>query len=410
MVEWMIDTFTKYQAFVGESNRLRPITTGILVLWTLFFSCADRNPAGKNQETDETWYLLPAQLDDGWEVARLSDAGLDPDRIGQMIMEIEGWESNRFNSILIVKDGKLTLEKYYPGHLFDFNIPGLTQTPMQYDAQTRHFLASQSKSITSLLFGIALDQGLVNSVDEYIKTCFDSYSGLFQEGKELITIRHLLTMSSGLPWNESIPGTDDVYTLFRVADPISYLLSKPLDAPPGQVFHYNSGGTNLLGEIVHLTSEMNLRQFAAAHLFAPLGITSYDWKTIRGEVIFASGGLFLKPRDLAKIGQLCLAGGEWNGKPLVSKAWLDESTRSWIFPTELGLGNGYGYQWWLNDFTVGSKKYHAYFAAGWGEQLMYIFPEVNMVVLFFGEYYTTAPQRSIQTLIREYILPSIIQK
>ncbi|MBM3301470.1 MAG: serine hydrolase, partial [Deltaproteobacteria bacterium] len=234
------------------------------------------------------------------------------------------------------------------------------------------------------------------------------YAGLMRDGRELITIKHLLTMSSGLPWNENVPGTDDVISIFTVADPIYYILNRPLETSPGQRFHYNSGGTNLLGEIIRRTTGENLRQFAVTHLFSPLGISNYEWKAIRGEIMFASGGLFLTPRDMAKIGQLCLNDGVWNGRTVVSKQWLEESTRSWIFPTEFGLGNGYGYQWWLNDFSVGGRVYHTYFAAGWGEQLMFVIPQEKMVVLFFGEYYTTGPRRSIQALMSDYVLRSCI--
>jgi CubicO group peptidase (beta-lactamase class C family) len=211
-------------------------------------------------------------------------------------------------------------------------------------------------------------------------------------------------MSSGLPWNEEHTSTSDIYRLFRENDPIYYLLSQKIEAAPGQKFHYNSGSANLLGEIIRRTTGQNLRQFAVTNLFAPLGINSFDWKAISGEHIFASGGLFLAPRDLAKIGQLCLNKGEWNGTAIVSEKWIEESTRSWIYPTELGIGNGYGFQWWLYDFSVNGKQFHSYFAAGWGEQMMFIVPEENMIVLFFGEYYDHSPQLSVHSLMSQYIL------
>ena len=390
---------------VKRHGRVLNIILGLLLL---FISCGDQSSTGHDQTAVEAYCPLPALLNDGWEVGRLHDVGLDSVPIINMLKEIERWDIHRFNGILIVKDGKLVFEKYYPGHVFDFNIPGLTATPMQYDATTRHYLASQSKSVTSLLFGIAMDRGDILNVDDRIETYFaPEYSSNFQNGKELITIKHLLTMSSGLPWNENPPATGDMYQLFTARDPIQYILTQSLESTPGQRFHYNSGSTNLLGEIVRRRSAQNLLQFARANLFTPLGISNIDLKIIRGETYFASGGFFLTPRDMAKIGQLCLNGGVWNGRTIVSKQWLEESTRSWIYPTEFGMGNGYGYQWWMNEFTAGGKQYHAYFAAGWGEQLMFVFPTEKMIVLFFGEYYTTGPRRSVHSLMADYILASV---
>jgi CubicO group peptidase (beta-lactamase class C family) len=391
----------------SQFSVLSTLLCGFLVC--IIFSCSDLETSVSDSEKEVETYPTPPALNDGWNVASLNDVGLHPSSIINMLNEIEHWNSHSFNGILIVKDGKLVFEKYYRGHVFDFNIPGLTNDTVQYGPGIRHFLASQSKSVTSLLFGIAMDKGYIRSVEDSIKTYFaPEYSGLFVGGKELISIKHLLTMSSGLPWYESPPGTNDVMTLFKEADPIDYLLRRPLEAAPGQKFHYNSGGTNLLGEIIYRTTGQNLRNFAGRNLFSPLGITNVDWKSIRGEHVFASGGLFLAPRDLAKIGQLCLNGGVWNGDTIVCKKWLDESTTSWIYPTEFGLGNGYGYQWWMIDFSVQGIKYHSTFAVGWGEQYMFIIPSEKMIVLFFAEYYTRGPKQSVQSLMVNYVLPACL--
>ena len=404
----MVERMVQRKSSDDWSSR-QVILRSIVVLLVLcpLFSCSNQSTASSDPPIEQTLCPVPPELNDGWQVASLGEVGLDSLPIINMLEEIDRWKDPRFNGILIVKNGVLVFEKYYPGHAFDFNVPALTETPMQYGPTTRHFLASQSESVTSLLFGIALEKEFVESVDDRIESYFSpEYAGLFQDGKERITIKHLLTMSSGLPWNESTPGTDDVLSIFREADPIYFILRRPLEAAPGERFHYNSGGTNLLGEIVRRTTGQSLLQFAVANLFTPLGITSYDWKAIRGDHIFASGGLFLTPRDMAKIGQLCLNGGLWNGRVVVAKAWLEESTKSWIYPTELGLGDGYGYQWWLNDLQAKGKSYHTYSAIGWGEQYMFVVPQESMVVLFFGEYYSQAPQRSVQALMIDYVLPS----
>lgn len=382
------------------------LRTLLAILLVFIYTGCERETTAPNEDT-YNYFEPPPELNDGWNTGGMSEAGLNYVPVKEMLDAINNWDGHGFNGILIVKNNKLVFEKYYPGKVFDFNIPGLTNTPIEYTPGTLHFLASQSKSVTSLLFGIASDKGYIGPVTDSIKSYFSpEYASLFTSGKERITIRHLLTMSSGMPWSENPPGTGDIYYLFRVSDPVYYLLNKPLETTPG-TFHYNSGSTNLLAEIIYRKTNLNLRQFADENLFTPLGIDTFDWKTIRGEHIFASGGLFLTPRSMAKIGQLCLNKGLWNGKRIVSEEWIDESTKSWIYPTEFGIGNGYGYQWWLNDFYQNSKKYECYFAAGWGEQMMYVFPQENMIVLFFGEYYTTGPRMSINSLVSNYVLRAL---
>ncbi|MFH0761243.1 MAG: serine hydrolase [Bacteroidota bacterium] len=353
----------------------------------------------------------PDDLGDGWNVASFSQVGMDPAPVLELVQLIESRNDHHIEGMLIVKNGYLVFEKYFPGYGFNWNDPGEQGPPVNYGPKTRHYMASESKTITSLLFGIAMDKGLIPSVNEKIGTYYqDDYPDIMQGQKTEITLRHLLTMSSGLAWDESPPGTNDAYNLFRASDPIRYILNLRQEYSPGTHFHYNSGGTNLLGDIIHRSSGMNLREFAREYLFTPLQITDFEWKSIRDDHIFASGGLSLIPRDLAKIGQLCLNQGEWYGRQLISKSWLTESWQSCIIPTEFGIGNGYGYQWWMNDFRNSGKNYQAWFAVGWGEQLMYVFRKEKLVILFFGSYYFHSPEIPIHSLVEDWLLGSLTCK
>jgi CubicO group peptidase (beta-lactamase class C family) len=216
-------------------------------------------------------------------------------------------------------------------------------------------------------------------------------------------------MSSGIEWDdETYPYTDprnDLHQLFNVADPVSYILSKDIIETPGTVFAYRNCNTNLLGEIIRKASGQRLDAFSDTYLFTILGITDFEWQMLPDNVVFASGDLRLRPRDMAKFGQLFYNGGVWNQEQIVSANWINESviTRFYMLPNY--WEDGYGYQWWTKTFHSGSKSYPAYFAQGWGGQCIFVFPESDMiVVLTGGNYYTSSP---MLTLINNYVLPSV---
>ena len=376
------------------------------------YSCnTTENPTKYTSEVFNYSYRVPPNAYDGWVTASLSDVGLKKNFISQMMDDIDELPYHQLNGILILKDSKLVFEEYFGGTRFNFDNVYAEGDSILYTLNTEHYLASVSKSVTSLLVGIAIDEGLINSADDYISEYFQSvYPNIFIDGKEKIKLRHLLTMSSGLPWDESSPynsSQNDVRKLFIANDPISFVLSRPLEAEPGTLFKYNSGGTNVAADMIRLTFGSTVRTFARLKLFEPLGIKQYRWESISGVYLFASGGLFLKPRDLAKIGQLMLNKGKWNGNQIVSEAWVNSSVENRIDPQWGGFANGYGYQWWLDDYNVSGKEYHCYFAAGWGEQMMYIFPSENMIVIFLGQYYTVGPSISTNQFLTDYILKAL---
>jgi CubicO group peptidase (beta-lactamase class C family) len=378
----------------------------LIFLAILVPSCdkeSDRLPCDLENSTPV--FQTPPELGDGWKVSGFAEARMSSKPVQDMLDEIESWGDHHIEAVLIVKDNRLVFEKYYPGNDFNWNDISVPGPWVDFGPTTRHFLASESKSVTSLLFGIAMDKGLITDINDRIESYYASaYPNVFQGQKREVTIRQLLTMSSGYSWDEWSSYPNDRDNLFRSPDPIGLLLNLPMQYAPGTTFHYNSGGTNILGDLIHRTSGINLRDFARQNLFAKLGITNWDWKSIRGEDIFASGGLFMTPRDFAKIGQLCLNGGQWNGKQIVSEDWIKESMRSSIIPTEFGLGNGYGYQWWMNDFHLGVSSFQTVFSAGWGEQFMYMFPKENVIILFMGGYYFHSPQHSINQIVEDYLL------
>ena len=262
-----------------------------------------------------------------------------------------------------------------------------------------------TKSFTSALIGIAIDQGLIGGVEARVMDFFPRYAQLADERKAKLTLAHLLTMQAGLEWNEGqlsyADSRNDLIRLFSVSDPIGYILAKPAINEPGSTFLYGGNCTNLLGEVIRSASGQRMDAYAKTRLLEPLGITNYQWDFINPDMIHASGNLQLRPRDMAKLGYLYLKGGVWQGKRIVSEAWVRESTRQHAHAP----GGGYGYQWWVRTYASGGKTAEAYGAMGWGGQRIMVFPSLDMVVVFTGGNYVG--QEPVDAIITNHILPAV---
>jgi CubicO group peptidase (beta-lactamase class C family) len=193
--------------------------------------------------------------------------------------------------------------------------------------------------------------------------------------------------------------------MYPKADWISFFLSLPKAAAPGTQTFYCTAGVVTLGRIVSESSKMSIQDYSTRNLFAPLGITNSRWATFdSGRQTDTGGHLYLRPRDMAKIGQLVLQGGKWNGAQLVSQEWITKSTSQ---HTIIDGNRKYGYLWWLDSYKVGSKTYNAHMARGNGGQYIIVVPELDMVVVFTGENYNSpAQQRPFEVLVN-YILPAV---
>jgi len=295
------------------------------------------------------------------------------------------------DSVIVIRHGNVVLEAY--------------PNP-SYSAASRHHLFSVTKSITSLLVGIALDLGLIGSVTDPILSYFPDAIPLGEvQSKSAITIEHLLTMSAGLEWDEdTLPTTDlrnDFTRLEMSADPIGFVLGKPVVAEPGTLFWYNTGLSEVLSALVAKVSGQTTLAFADEHLFGPLGIETVRWNRDRAGVYKGGTQLFLTPRDLAKIGVLCLNAGVWDGEEVVSSEWLAQSTQTRIRGRpDYFAGRGYAYHWWTLD------EYGVYYASGSQGQYLYVFPKMDLVVVFTGT--IQRGEISPEKLAREFILPAIL--
>jgi len=362
------------------------------------------NPPGINDYV----YVIPEETGDGWETASIPSVGLNEIKLLQMLGYLQGNPDHKIHGIIIVKNSKLVFEEYYPGDKFNL---GQYTGETGFDREDTHNLCSATKSFVSALIGIAIDKGFIQSVDQEIFNFFPEHSDLFQNNplKQAITIKHLLTMSSGIQWDDETyyynDPRNDIYQLFTVSDPIRHILSKDIIETPGTVFAYRNCNTNLLGEIIRKATGQRLDTFAENYLFSKLGITELEWQMLRNNVVFCSGDLRLRPRDMAKFGQLFFNGGVWNQEQIISESWINESVQSRYFMPASWSEDGYGYQWWIKIFHSGSRYYGSYFAQGWGGQCIFVFPGNNMIVVFTGgNYFTDSPMLE---LLNNYILPAI---
>jgi CubicO group peptidase (beta-lactamase class C family) len=330
---------------------------------------------------------LPAARDDGWPVASVNDDRLiDRDALCQMADRLSS--TANVHAVLVVRGGKLVFERYFrgsdeaPGRIYGRRVVNVT-----FDADTLHDMKSVSKSVASLALGIAIDRGLVGSINDPILSFFPELSDLRSLEKERIQLSHALTMSMGLKWVEATAATgdydNDEARMHMALDPCRYVLGLAVAAPAGQEFFYNTGALTLVSAIIRKATGRPFDEFARATLFEPLGITSVEWKRIKGDTD-AGGGLRLRPRDMAKIGQLVLAGGRWNGRQIVSKGWIEASTTRKIEATD-GLSDGF--LWWLGRSLRNGRETNWPAALGRGGQSIRIVPELDLVVVVTAGYY-----------------------
>jgi CubicO group peptidase (beta-lactamase class C family) len=348
-------------------------------------------------------YHQPENLNDGWTSAGLMESRINAAKIVALVEEIRGGQRGDVHSMLVVKGGKLVVEEYFAanGSKHGALITSLFRKRV-------HHLASTTKSVTSALVGMTIDQGFIQSVDEPIYHYLPAYASVFSEDKKQIRIRDMLTMTAGLEWRQFgvSEAQNDGMQMWHTDDVIRFVLEKPLVTEPGKEFNYTNGVPTVTGAIIKNAVGMEVKEFVERNLFGPLGISEFLWTSYPDGSIETDGGLALRARDLAKIGQLFLNGGVWNGKRIVSEQWVREST---IERLRFGKSNrwGYGYHWMQTEMRIGDTVVHSYFVPGDGNQILAVFPEFEMVVVFTAGNYGRDPKPEYHSLLTEFILPSV---
>jgi len=293
------------------------------------------------------------------------------------LSSIATFEAN-MHGVVVERAGRLQVEAYFDGT--DQPRRSLFARAASFTADDLHDVRSVTKSITAILFGIALDQGAISGVDVPVLDYFPEYADLKTTPKSRITLAHLLGMASGLKWDESGGyvrwGNNETRMQFA-ADPLRYVLDQDIVAEPGTRFNYNGGGTALLGEAVSRAVKKPLDDFAEEVLFKPLGIVSSEWRRNGQGQVTPYGGLRLRPRDMAKIGRLVMNRGQWEGRQIVSEAWVEQMLRDRL-PAG---GLRYGWQWWHGQVRAGASRVPYIAAFGNGGQRIFLVPSRDLVVV-----------------------------
>jgi len=357
-------------------------------------------------------YSIPLVYADGLQTASLESVGMSAGPIEEMMDYLKSASGHTIHNILIMKDNKLVFEEYFKGFKFVITAPDFNGEVMDYTRTTDHFMASVSKSVTSVVFGIAVKEGYFSDLNKKIIDYLPQYSDILTGQKANITLHHLLTMTCGLAFDESTYNYGDTRNELRqainAADPLLFILSKPLESAPGTHFHYSSGSGLLLAAILEKVTGMKFLDYANAKLFDPLRSEGGTWSATSSGLIFASGGLYFKARELAKIGLLFLNDGQWEGKQIITPEWIELSKETQVTSTGNYLPNSlYSYQWWTTNFSVKGVSHKCFYACGWGGQYMFIIPDLNLIIEFNAGNYLGTDRVSQLGLVTGYILRAI---
>jgi CubicO group peptidase (beta-lactamase class C family) len=314
------------------------------------------------------------------------------------------------HSVVVLHDGHIAFERYFS----DLDeTRGESAGQVVFGPDTQHDLRSVTKSLVSLLYGIALADKRVPPVDTPLLSQFPEYPDLARDPQRAdLTIANALTMTLGMQWNEQLSYRDPANSesaMDAAPDRFRYVLERPIVAAPGEVWIYSGGAVALIGRLIEKGTGQALEDYARSALFEPLGIDKFSCaKGTDGEAIAASG-LRLTPRELARIGQLVLARGQWEGRTIVPATWLDASFTP---AATVRDGQSYGYLWRVGEIAYPSKGgirgEHYVMGVGNGGQLLAIVPaRALVVVVTAGNYNAPKDWQVPDEVLRHFVLPSL---
>jgi CubicO group peptidase (beta-lactamase class C family) len=370
---------------LGEIEGTMRLASGA-VLEELFQRRAPAEVPGFAAQSELPYRLRPPAPGSGWEVAEPAAVGIDPRRLEATVRAVTRGEAGLLHSLVIARRGKLILEEYFHG----------------YAREDLHETQSVSKSVTSLLVGIARDRGAIGSLDTPVLEWFPELAAAARAGWEEVTLEHLLTMTAGLDWDRRevlrpLPPGPELFT---------EVLGRRVVHEPGSRWLYNGSDVELLGGVLRHATGLQADEFAARELFAPLRITRWDWQTAKREGYPSlAGTLRLRPLDMAKIGQLVLDGGRWHGRQVVSAEWIAESTEPRVVAGR--DSQMYGYLWMRLDAPLDAGRYPVIVASGWGSQFIHVVPAIQTVIVTTGGNHFNNKTFAIGEVLLRVMVPGV---
>jgi CubicO group peptidase (beta-lactamase class C family) len=312
--------------------------------------------------------------DASWRTARPAAVSVDESAINGLVSRLSSGSLGAEHAIVIVRKGYVIADRYFAG----------------WTADSIHTEQSVTKSVTSLLTGIAIARGDLRGVDQPLVELLGKYAPIanLDDRKRALTVRDVLTMRTGLDWNEDAYAGSPLERLNNLqTDWIRFVIDWPMREQPGTRWQYNSGGVIALGGAIGVASNLNTAEYARTHLLRPIGITTDKWYRGYPDLLpHTGGGLLLTTRDLARVGYLVLRNGKWNAAQVVPQAWLRESTRPLVTPTYRlgGRQSSYGYLWWLYTLSGGTPDANTtdlvIAASGAMGQWLFVVPRYDLVV------------------------------
>jgi CubicO group peptidase (beta-lactamase class C family) len=402
-----------------QFNRLNIFLSSIFILATIT-SCSQTHIRSTSYA-----YQPPQKMVDGLQTDNLENLGVDSGKIIQLTKLILADSFPNIHSLLIAKENKLIYENYFSGKDETW---GWSLGYAKHDTNTLHDIRSISKSVVAACIDLAIQQKIIKSIDDSIFKYLPDYINYKTAQNEKITIRNLLTMSSGIKWEEnSVPhGTDanNETQMEKSKKPIDYVLSQPMDTLPGKVWNYNSGGVQILAEIIRNASGLTIDYFADKFLFKPLGIKDYKWvrmqsdfssfkeRYLRGKnkskFPAAASGLRLTSRDLLKFGLLYLNNGKWKDKQILSENYVTETLKTQILRDNNFSTNGYSYLFWTQTSKINNNEFDLIIARGNGGQRIFIDKKSNLIIVITaGNYNKKGIVNDGQAAMEKFILPAL---
>jgi CubicO group peptidase (beta-lactamase class C family) len=333
-----------------------------------------------------------------WPRSTPAAEGLEARALEAFDAELKRGDHGFVDSMLVIRHGRIVFERSYThdyARLFDEKRHGPRGIYNYYDdtwhpyhrATGLHTMQSVSKSVTSLLVGIAIGRGEIAGVDVPASRYLKGFRMTGDARQERMTLKHLLTMTAGIAWDEStVDYTDPKNTCAAMEasrDWVQFVLDQPMAEEPGTSFVYNSGATELLAEVLRQATGKQADEYARERLFGPLGIERFYWKRIPTGQTDTEGGLYLAPLDLAKLGRLMLSDGVWDGQRILPEGWVRASVAPHVSATSRAkLSLQYGYKWWLVPAREGQPRVIA--ALGYGGQRLLVVPELDLIAVFTG--------------------------
>ncbi|HEY0648734.1 serine hydrolase [Phenylobacterium sp.] len=276
-------------------------------------------------------------------------ARADEAALAALKTRIEAGEIPGVHSVIVMRGEDTLAEWYFPGK---DERRGFPLGEVAFGPDTLHDVRSVTKSVVGLLVGVAVEEGAIKSLDTPVLDYFPEYADLQTPERRRVTLRHLLSMTSGLHWDEdSFPYTDprnSEIAMDLAKDPYRYVLSQPFDTQPGAAFKYSGGDVAVMAAVLARATKTPLEAYAEQKLFKPLGIPKVEWIKDGKGVPYAASGLRMTPRDMAKVGRMVLDGGRWNRRQVIPARWVEAATtpKAQVQPDPT-CGTRYGYFWWL---------------------------------------------------------------